>query len=84
MIKHKINQLRHEIIEYKLNNRSICTFNDTNTADNPNTETTPSNIFTSYNKLKLTFKKLNNKRSSSNDTISNIALKNLPRLYISL
>ena len=33
IIKHKINQLRHEIIEDKLNNRSICTFNDTNTID---------------------------------------------------
>ncbi|KOX74127.1 hypothetical protein WN51_14207 [Melipona quadrifasciata] len=40
IIRHKINQLRHEITENKLNNRSICTFENTNTSDNQNTETT--------------------------------------------
>lgn len=82
IINHKINQLRHEIAADKLNNRSICTFDDTNTANNPNTETTPPNIFISFSKLKLTFEKLNNKRFSSYDNIPNIALKNLPPLYI--
>ena len=82
IINHKIKQILHEIAKDKLNNRSICTFDDTNTADNPNTETTPPNIFTSFNKLKLTFKELNNKRSSSYDNIPNIAFKKLLPLYI--
>ena len=82
IINHKINQICHEISRDKINNRSICTFDDTNTADNPDTETTPTNIFTSFNKLKLTFKKLNNKRSSSYDNIPNLAFKKLPPLCI--
>ena len=82
MIKHKINQLRHKITEDNLNNTLICIFNNTNISDNPNIGTTSPNIFTSYNKLKLIFKKLNNKRSSCYDNIPNISLKNLPPLYI--
>ena len=82
IINHKIEQILHEIAKDKLNKRSICTFDDTNTADTPNTETTPPNIFTSFNKLKLTFKELNNKRSSSYDNIPNIAFKKLLPLYI--
>ena len=46
IIDQKINQLRHEITEDELNNRLICTFDNTNTSDNPNTETTLPNIFT--------------------------------------
>ena len=84
IIKQKINQLRHELTEDKLNNRSISTFDNTNSSDNPTTETTPPNIFTSYNKLKLTFKTLNKKRSSSYDNIPNIVLKNLPPIHIQL
>ncbi|KOX74859.1 hypothetical protein WN51_00371 [Melipona quadrifasciata] len=83
IIKQKINRLHHEITEDKLNNISICTFDDTNTSNNPNTEATPPNIFTIYNnKLKLTFEKLNNKKSSSYDNVPNVALKDLPPLYI--
>ncbi|XP_076620345.1 uncharacterized protein LOC143341343 [Colletes latitarsis] len=82
IIKRKIETLKQEIERDILDGRTTCSFTNTNTADNPNPETIPSNYFTSYNKLKITFKSLNNKKSSSFDGIPNIALKNLPHQYI--
>lgn len=82
IIKLKIDSLEQEIYQDRLNNRSTCTFDNTNTADNPNENQTHPDYFTSYTKLTLTLKQLNNKKSSSFDNIPNIVLKNLPQQYI--
>ncbi|CAK9832643.1 RNA-directed DNA polymerase from mobile element jockey [Anthophora retusa] len=81
IIKHKIDALEQEIQQDRLNNKTICIFDDSNTADNPNEDKIPLDYFTSHTKLRLTLKILNNKKSSSFDNIPNIALKNLPPHY---
>ncbi|CAK9799901.1 Probable RNA-directed DNA polymerase from transposon X-element [Anthophora quadrimaculata] len=81
IIKQKIDALEREIQQDRLNHRTICTFDDFNTADNPNEDKTPPDYFCSHTKLRLTLKVLNNKKSSSFDNIPNIALKNLPLHY---
>ncbi|CAK9799903.1 RNA-directed DNA polymerase from mobile element jockey [Anthophora quadrimaculata] len=81
IIKQKIITLKQEILEDRSYNKTICTFSNTNTADNPDEDKIPPDYFTSHTKLILTLKKLNNKKSSSFDNIPNIAFKNLPLLY---
>ncbi|XP_076660043.1 uncharacterized protein LOC143363333 [Halictus rubicundus] len=47
IITQKINTLKTEIVEDRRNNITVCTFSDTNKADNPNTDETPTDFFTS-------------------------------------
>ncbi|XP_017796810.1 PREDICTED: uncharacterized protein LOC108578067 [Habropoda laboriosa] len=82
IIKQKTDALKQEILlQDKLHNKTICTFDNTNTADNPDEDRIPPDYFSSHTKLKLILKKLNNKKLSSFDNIPNIVLKNLPLHY---
>ncbi|XP_076383724.1 uncharacterized protein LOC143260972 [Megalopta genalis] len=82
IIEQKINTLKAEIDDDRRNDRTVCTFSDTNKAENPNPKTIPPNFFTSVYELVSVLKKLNSKKSSSFDNIPNIVLKHLPPLYI--
>lgn len=82
IVEQKINALQQEMRHDRENNITVCTFSDRNTSNSPDQKSTPPNYFTSYPKLLLTFKNLNNKKSSSFDEIPNIVLKNLPQEYI--
>ncbi|XP_015438110.1 PREDICTED: uncharacterized protein LOC107193219 [Dufourea novaeangliae] len=82
IINRKINDLKQEIETDKRNEHTICNFSDQNTSNNPNSSHIPENFFTSTIKLRLTFRKLNGKKSASFDEIPNIVLKNLPTRYI--
>ncbi|XP_076660285.1 uncharacterized protein LOC143363606 [Halictus rubicundus] len=82
IITQKINTLRTEMDEDRRNNITVCNFSDTNKADNPNTDETPTDFFTSTYELNIILRKLNNKKSSSFDNIPNIILKHLPPRFI--
>ncbi|CAL7937378.1 unnamed protein product [Xylocopa violacea] len=82
IVKQKADGIKQDISNDATNKQTICTFSNTNTVDNPNSQEIPANYFTNYYKLKNTFNKLNNKHSSSFDRIPNIALKKLPPEYI--
>ncbi|XP_076660758.1 uncharacterized protein LOC143364146 [Halictus rubicundus] len=82
IITQKINTLKAEINEDRRNDLTVCTFSDTNKADNPNSDDTPTDFFTSTYELSIILKKLNNKKSSSFDNIPNIILKHLPPRFI--
>lgn len=64
-----MNEIKQQIDKDKRNNKNIYTFSNINIAANRDTDLIPSNLFTNYNELKSTLKKLNNKRSSSLDNI---------------
>ncbi|XP_043588297.1 uncharacterized protein LOC122570265 [Bombus pyrosoma] len=72
------NKLKNIIEQDRALNKTVCTFSNENTADNPKHPETEINYFTTYNQLKIIFSKLNNKKSSGFDGIPNILLKRLP------
>ena len=64
-----MNKIKQQIDIDKRNNKNICIFSNINIAANRDIDLIPSNLFTNYNELKSTFKKLNNKKSSGLDNI---------------
>ncbi|XP_050488684.1 uncharacterized protein LOC126872624 [Bombus huntii] len=72
------NKLKNELEQDKTLNKTVCTFSNENTADNPKQPDPEINYFTNYIQLNTIFSKLNNKKSSGFDGITNILLKRLP------
>ena len=71
------NHLKHEMNHKLANNIILTTFTVHNTADNADREIIPENYFTSYTKLSVIFKTLNNNRSFGIDNVPNVALKQI-------
>ncbi|XP_068984992.1 uncharacterized protein [Bombus flavifrons] len=72
------NKLKNEMGQDITLNKTVSTFSNENTADNPKQPEPEINYFTNYNQLNKIFSKLNNKKSSGFDGIPNILLKRLP------
>ncbi|XP_033347677.1 uncharacterized protein LOC117232433 [Bombus vosnesenskii] len=72
------NKLKNEMEQDKTLNKTVRTFSNENTADNPKQPDPEINYFTNYNQLNTIFSKLNNKKSFGFDGIPNILLKRLP------
>ncbi|XP_076482644.1 uncharacterized protein LOC143304841 [Bombus vancouverensis nearcticus] len=72
------NKLKNELEQDNTLNKTVCTFPNENTADNPKQPDPEINYFTNYNQLNTILSKLNNKKSSGFDGIPNILLKRLP------
>ncbi|XP_033361822.1 uncharacterized protein LOC117240075 [Bombus vosnesenskii] len=72
------NKLKNEMEQDKMLNKTVCTFSNENTADNPKQPDPEINYFTNYNQLNTILSKLNNKKSSGFDGIPNTLLKRLP------
>ncbi|KAL6257922.1 hypothetical protein P5V15_011521 [Pogonomyrmex californicus] len=78
IIENNTKAIINEIENDQTNNKSICRFHDLNTADSPIDNTEIPYFFTNSLLLKKKFKKLNNKKSSGRDQISNFVLKHIP------
>lgn len=63
-------------------NDTLCSFNDSNYADDPFLVNDTQNFFVNTAFLEKKFRKLNNKKSSGIDTIPNVVLKHLPVVVI--
>jgi len=77
IISKKVESFKKQIETEKINNTTICTFDDNNTADDPKIHEYI-NYFTNSHDLIKRFKKLNNKKSFGLDNIPNIVLKHIP------
>ena len=75
---HRRNKLKNKIKQDITLNKTICTFSNENTSDNPKQPDPEINYFTNYNQLSIIFSTLNNKKSSDFDGIPNISVKRLP------
>ena len=72
------NKLKNKIEQDIALNKTVCTFSNENTADDPKQPDPEINYFTNYNQLSTIFSTLNNKKSAGVDGIPNISLKRLP------
>lgn len=81
IIKDKVKEFLEEIEEKRNNNITLCTFNENNQSDRPQTEHLE-RYFTSTAALEKKFRRLSNKKSSGIDTIPNVVLKRIPQAMI--